>query len=48
MADNSVEASFKDQLEKLKMGDKKSSLLSKEEYFDLIEELQVAASSGDK
>ena len=48
MAVNSVEASFKEQLEKLKMGEKKSLLLSKEEYFNLIEELKVAASSGDK
>ena len=48
MADNSAEALFKGQLEKLKMGEKKSLLLSKEEYFKLIEELKVAASSGDK
>ena len=48
MADNSMEASFKKQLENLKTGEKKSLLLNKEEYFGLIEELKVAASSGDK
>ena len=40
MAFNSVETSFKEQLENLKMDEKKSLLLSKEAYFNLIEELK--------
>lgn len=48
MAGREVENTFRGQLEQLRVSNKKSLLLSKEEYFDLIQELKVAASCGDK
>lgn len=48
MAGNAVENTFRGQLEQLRVSNKKSLLLSKEEYFNLIEELKGAASCGDK
>ena len=48
MAGSAIENTFREQLEQLRVSNKKSLLLSKEDYFNLIEELKVAASCGDK
>lgn len=48
MAGSAIESTFRGQLGQLRVSNKKSLLLSKEEYFKLIEELKVAASCGDK
>ena len=44
MVGSAVENTFREQLEQLRVSNKKSLLLSKEDYFNLIEELKVAAS----
>ena len=48
MAGSAIENTFRERLEQLRVSNKKSLLLSKEDYFNLIEELKVAASCGDK
>ena len=48
MAGSAIENTFRGQLEQLRVSNKNSLLLSKEENFNLIEELKVAASCGDK
>ena len=44
MDDRVIENTFRAQVEQLRASDKKIGLLTKEEYFNLIEELKVAAS----
>ena len=48
MAGSAIENTFREQLEQLRVSNKKSLLLSKEDYFNLIEEMKVTASCGDK
>jgi len=48
MASRAIENTFCEQLEQMRVSNKKSLLLSKEDYFNLIEELKVAESCGDK
>src|ERR1044071_1199213 len=45
MAARVIENTFREQVEQLHNSSKKNGLLSKDEYFNLIEELKVAASS---
>ena len=45
MDDRVIENTFRAQVEQLRASDTKIGLLSKEEYFNLIEELKVAAST---
>ena len=48
MADRSIEITFREQVAALRASDKRSALISKDEYFNLIEELKAAAACGDK
>ena len=48
MADRSIEITFREQVQELRSSDKRSVLISKEEYCNLIEELKAAAACGNK
>lgn len=48
MSLNSSEVTFREQLSMLKSSNKKSLQLAKDEYFNLIDEVKLAAACGDK